>query len=85
MVASLGAYIWLVLILSYWSPDLIEVWEGLLTFLFMPLLVLVAYLLDIGYFDHKKKKRLGTTPVARLDPAPAAAPCCSLLPAACAA
>lgn len=50
--SSIFAYVWLVLILMVFSPDVVEIWEGALTLAFMPLLVLVAYLMDIGYF-HK--------------------------------
>ncbi|GMS79921.1 hypothetical protein PENTCL1PPCAC_2096 [Pristionchus entomophagus] len=40
------AYFWLYLILCFFSPNVIEVWEGLLTFLFFPLTVLSAYFMD---------------------------------------
>ncbi|GMT10142.1 hypothetical protein PFISCL1PPCAC_1439, partial [Pristionchus fissidentatus] len=40
------AYVWLYLILCFFSPNVIEVWEGVLTFLFFPLTVLSAYFMD---------------------------------------
>ena len=48
---SLFAYIWLVLVLMVFSPNKVEVWEAVLTFLFFPLLVVVAYVGDKGYFN----------------------------------
>ncbi|KAK0410773.1 hypothetical protein QR680_005311 [Steinernema hermaphroditum] len=43
---SVFAYIWLYLILSFFSPGEIEIWEGLLTFIFFPLTVGTAYITD---------------------------------------
>ncbi|XP_056647141.1 sodium/calcium exchanger 3 isoform X2 [Diorhabda sublineata] len=43
---SVFAYIWLYLILCVFSPEIIEIWEGLLTFSFFPLTVLTAYAAD---------------------------------------
>mmetsp|Transcript_10225 Transcript_10225/g.26188 ORF Transcript_10225/g.26188 Transcript_10225/m.26188 type:complete len:839 (-) Transcript_10225:1969-4485(-) len=53
---SLFAYIWLLIILGSFgtSPDLVEVWEGVLTFLFFPLMLILAYMSDIGMFDSGK-------------------------------
>ena len=45
---SVFAYLWLVLILVYVSPNVIDVWEGLLTLAYFPILVYLAYLADIG-------------------------------------
>lgn len=36
--ASLFAYIWLIYILLHSTPNIVEPWEGLLTFIFFPLL-----------------------------------------------
>uniref|UniRef100_A0A915EII4 Calx-beta domain-containing protein n=1 Tax=Ditylenchus dipsaci TaxID=166011 RepID=A0A915EII4_9BILA len=41
---STFAYVWLFLILSVFSPNVVEVWEGILTFLFFPLTVASAFL-----------------------------------------
>ncbi|KAI6229995.1 hypothetical protein M3Y99_01107900 [Aphelenchoides fujianensis] len=38
------AYIWLFLILSFFSPGVVEVWEGVITFLCFPLTVLTAFI-----------------------------------------
>lgn len=43
---SIFAYIWLYLILQVISPDRVDVWEAILTFLFFPITVLTAYLCD---------------------------------------
>ena len=48
---SLFAYVWLLIILMGISEDMVEVWEGVLTLLFFPIMIVVAYLADIGYFD----------------------------------
>ncbi|KHJ43510.1 sodium/calcium exchanger 1 [Trichuris suis] len=43
---SIFAYIWLYVILAVSSPGVIDVWEGLATFLMFPLTVLTAYMAD---------------------------------------
>eukprot|EP00930_Biecheleria_cincta_P050135 TRINITY_DN3530_c0_g1_i1.p1 TRINITY_DN3530_c0_g1~~TRINITY_DN3530_c0_g1_i1.p1 ORF type:complete len:1035 (-),score=159.06 TRINITY_DN3530_c0_g1_i1:317-3421(-) len=50
-VFSVFAYLWLIFILAVVSPDVVEVWEGVFTFLFFPILVILAYLADIGKFS----------------------------------
>ena len=49
---SIFAYIWLWAIVARISPGYIEVWEGTLTFLFFPLTVFTAYVVDtkLGQF-----------------------------------
>ena len=44
---SLLAYIWLYLVYSVWTPDEITVIEAIITFLFFPLMVYLAYYLSI--------------------------------------
>uniref|UniRef100_A0A158P9X3 Sodium/calcium exchanger 1 n=1 Tax=Angiostrongylus cantonensis TaxID=6313 RepID=A0A158P9X3_ANGCA len=46
VVWSTFAYMWLYLILCVFSPNEVEVWEGLLTFIFFPLTVSSAYVAD---------------------------------------
>ena len=46
-----GSYVPVPLIPQVTSPEIIEPWEGLVTFLGFPVLVVLAYLLDIGYFS----------------------------------
>ncbi|CAK0796216.1 unnamed protein product, partial [Prorocentrum cordatum] len=60
---SLFAYLWLIVILVLWTPDVVTPIEGVLTILFLPLLVWLAYLADIGVFHRlmgmvKPHKRL---------------------------
>lgn len=46
---SMLAYIWLYLALSAITPDVIDLWEAILTFLLFPILVVVAYIADKEY------------------------------------
>jgi solute carrier family 8 (sodium/calcium exchanger) len=48
---SVFAYMWLMFILIPSSKDVCEVWEAVVTLLFCPILVFVAYLADRGYFS----------------------------------
>lgn len=50
---SVFAYIWLYLILAQISPRRVEVWEGLLTFMFFPATVLTAYIADRRLLIYK--------------------------------
>jgi Ca2+/Na+ antiporter len=56
---SIFAYLWLFFIISVSSPDIVEVWEGALTLIMMPILVLVSYLFDIGALGGKGPPVLG--------------------------
>lgn len=47
---SIFAYVWLYLIIAYFSVGRIEIWEGVLTFLFFPITVLTAYIADTKIF-----------------------------------
>ncbi|KAH7707402.1 CRE-NCX-1 protein [Aphelenchoides avenae] len=72
---STFAYVWLFLILSVISPNVVEVWEGVLTFLFFPLTVMSAFVAN----KHAKSfgQRLMATPLtsfARRQPLRAGAP-----------
>lgn len=49
---SIFAYLWLIVILLFISKNEVEPWEALLTIAFLPILVTMAYLADIGWF-HK--------------------------------
>lgn len=48
MTWSVFAYIWLYAIVVWSSHGVIEVWEGILTFLFFPITVGTAYAADRG-------------------------------------
>lgn len=47
-VFSILAYVWLLYIVQFNSRDVIEVWEGISTFLGFPLMVSLSYATDIG-------------------------------------
>ena len=55
---SIFAYIWLYLIIAVITPEYVDLWEAFLTFLFFPLTVSTAYLVDkkifFGNFLQKK-------------------------------
>ncbi|KAK9498231.1 hypothetical protein O3M35_004091 [Rhynocoris fuscipes] len=50
---SIFAYIWLYVILAVSSTGIVEVWEGLLTFLFFPITVGTAFIADKKIPIHK--------------------------------
>jgi len=61
---SVFAYIWLYLILGTISEGKVEVWEGVLTFLFFPITVYTAFIADrrmlfYKYFDKKYRAKKG--------------------------
>merc|ERR1719428_1426252 len=60
---SVFAYIWLVVILMLSTPDVVDIWEGLLTFLFFPVLVCLAYAADRGYFSGSTREEVVTSRV----------------------
>mmetsp|Transcript_21219 Transcript_21219/g.60023 ORF Transcript_21219/g.60023 Transcript_21219/m.60023 type:complete len:738 (+) Transcript_21219:149-2362(+) len=47
-VVSVFAYLWLALILTIRTPDVVEIWEAVATFLFLPMLIWISYRVDIG-------------------------------------
>jgi len=46
------AYIWLVVIVAVISPGIVTIWEGVVTVLLLPILVVISYLADIGWFGE---------------------------------
>eukprot|EP00931_Biecheleriopsis_adriatica_P086006 TRINITY_DN60746_c0_g1_i1.p1 TRINITY_DN60746_c0_g1~~TRINITY_DN60746_c0_g1_i1.p1 ORF type:complete len:826 (+),score=124.68 TRINITY_DN60746_c0_g1_i1:83-2560(+) len=50
---SIFAYFWLYLVVSVISEDIIDISEGIITFLFFPMLVVLAFCADKGYFSFK--------------------------------
>jgi solute carrier family 8 (sodium/calcium exchanger) len=52
---SVFAYLWLMFILMATSPQVTQIWEALITLLFCPLFVWLAYLADRGYFDRAQE------------------------------
>jgi len=51
---SIFAYIWLLIILKVSSPNVVDMWEAIITFLFFPILVVLAYCADKGWLDFLK-------------------------------
>ncbi|XP_077139009.1 sodium/calcium exchanger 1 isoform X1 [Ranitomeya variabilis] len=59
---SIFAYTWLYMILSVFSPGIVEVWESLLTFFFFPICVVFAWVADRRLLFYKyvyKRYRAG--------------------------
>lgn len=50
---SIFAYIWLYLILDVISPNVVEIWEGFVTFLLFPATVITAYIADRRLLIYK--------------------------------
>ncbi|XP_008330731.1 sodium/calcium exchanger 2a isoform X1 [Cynoglossus semilaevis] len=50
---SIFAYIWLYLILAVISPGIVEVWEGIVTLLYFPVCVLLAWIADRRLLFYK--------------------------------
>ena len=55
---AISAYIWMYLMISVISPGIVEVWEGIATFLCFPLFVIIAYLIDVkmNFYRFVRKK-----------------------------
>ena len=54
---SVFAYVWLIIVLKGSSPGVVDIWEALLTFIFFPILVMVAYAADKRWFQTYCCKR----------------------------
>ena len=64
---SIFAYIWLWAIVAKISPGYIEVWEGTLTFLFFPLTVFTAYIVDTKLGQFIRVRVTSRKQVSQLD------------------
>lgn len=51
-IVSLLAYLWVAFILVVWTPDVVDIWEAVVTLLFLPPLIYVSYAADQGRFDQ---------------------------------
>ncbi|XP_014668058.1 PREDICTED: sodium/calcium exchanger 1-like, partial [Priapulus caudatus] len=51
--SSLFAYIWLYIILSVNTKGVVDVWEAILTLMFFPILVIIAYVADRDFCGRK--------------------------------
>jgi len=54
---SVFAYLWLIVILVLITPNVVDLWEGVVTFLFFPLLTLMAWCCDKGYLGGSRTAR----------------------------
>lgn len=48
-IFSLFAYLWIVIVLLISTPDEVDLWEAVVTFLLLPLLILLAFMADKNY------------------------------------
>ncbi len=55
--ASVFAYLWLYFILSISTEGVVDFWEAFLTFLFFPIIVVTAWVVDIKVFQKKFMKK----------------------------
>jgi len=68
-IFSILAYVWLILILDLISPNVVEIWEAVVTFIFFPVLVGIAYAADIGVIGSSDSLRgRGTVITADMSP-----------------
>jgi len=54
---SIFAYLWLIFVVRWRSPNQVELWEAIMTLLFFPLLVISAWLQDKGCWLHKCRRK----------------------------
>ena len=50
-IFSILAYIWLLVVLVFNTENKVDVWEAVVTFLFFPILVVIAYAADKGWMN----------------------------------
>ncbi|XP_021947335.1 sodium/calcium exchanger 3 isoform X1 [Folsomia candida] len=50
---SIFAYLWLLVILKFITPGVVDLWEGIITFLFFPATVITAYIADRRLLIYK--------------------------------
>jgi len=55
-IFSLVAYVWMVIIVDVISPNVIDIWEGIVTFLLLPVMVAVSYVTDKGWLFPSKSE-----------------------------
>lgn len=65
-VSSVFAYVWIIIILQWSSPEVVTILEAAITLLFFPLLMMIAFVVDKGYCcnraptpDEENDKLLG--------------------------
>lgn len=55
---SMAAYMWLAFILVVWTPDIVEPWEGVVTFLCLPFFIWLSYSIDCGMVRRLMEKHI---------------------------
>jgi solute carrier family 8 (sodium/calcium exchanger) len=68
-VFSLWAYFWLIVILVFNTPEVVDTTEATLTFIFIFPLVCISYLVDIGYFSKSDPGEEGAPVCKKRTPA----------------
>ena len=53
---SLFAYIWMLLVLKYITPNYVDIWEAIITFIFFPVLIVVSYFVDKLFCCPRRNK-----------------------------
>lgn len=56
---SIFAYMWLFMILVIITPNVVDLWEAVLTFIMFPLLVFLAYFADRDFFRSRFRESKG--------------------------
>lgn len=56
---SIFAYLWVLVVLTGISPNVVEIWEGVVTLLFFPLLLAIAFAADAGYLGGQAEPKAG--------------------------
>lgn len=56
-VTSLLAYIWMLVVLTWWTPDYVTLEEAILTLLYFPLMVALAYWADQDFCVNFRNRR----------------------------
>ncbi|XP_045213342.1 sodium/calcium exchanger 3-like isoform X2 [Mercenaria mercenaria] len=51
------AYVWMAIVLMVSSPNVVDIWEGVVTLVFFPVLILVSYLADRNFCMGKKEEQ----------------------------
>lgn len=54
-ISSIWAYLWLLIVLKFWTPDYVSLTEAVLTLIFFFLLVIIAFTAD-KFNEYKVKK-----------------------------
>lgn len=53
---SVFAYVWMLIVTTIWTPNIITIYEAWITLLFFPLLILTAWAQDNGWWWKKKSQ-----------------------------